>query len=138
MEKNYFLALPVFIGYTHPCEPSGSHNFMFTPTPADPEFFDPPRFPVYPELRYELERDYLGEWTIRLGDRYQDMLGEDEALYLIARILLTDGTVRLRTVEDHRRYHAAVFGPASILRPWQKLIQAPVLERLYAYVVPNS
>lgn len=77
-----------------------------------------------PSEVYTLEVGRLGLYTVRCGDRYQDMLGADEALYLMARIILTDGTVNLRSLDEHKAEHARNYGPASILEPWQKQVCA--------------
>lgn len=83
--------------------------------------------PLTPEpIRYTLEIHEHGYITVRCGDRYQDQLCSDEALWLIARILMTDGTVCLHTKAEHDAYLARWAGPASILEPWQKLICAPI------------
>lgn len=84
--------------------------------------FPPPQQPE--PIRYVIEIDENGEITVRCGDRYQPSLCSDEALWLIARILMTDGNVKLWTKAEHDAQHARTFGPASILQPWQKLICA--------------
>lgn len=75
-----------------------------------------------PEASYTLEIGRLGLYTVRCGDRYEEMLCADEALWLMARIIMTDGTVKLRSRDQHKAEHARIFGPASILEPWQKQI----------------
>lgn len=82
--------------------------------------FPPPR--EEEPLTYSLELGENGDYTVRCGDRYEQYLCADEALWLIARILMTDGDVRLRTKAQHDVEHARAYGPASILEPWQKLI----------------
>ncbi len=84
----------------------------------------PPRPKPEPSVRYVLEIHEHGDITLRCGDRYQDFLGPDEVLWLIARILMADGTVGLRTEAEHKAQLARCYGPASILEPWQKLICA--------------
>lgn len=77
-----------------------------------------------PVASYTLEIDEHGSYAIRSGDGYEEDLGADEALYLMARIIMTDGAVHLRTREEHLRHWARMFGPASILEPWQKQLTA--------------
>jgi hypothetical protein len=63
----------------------------------------------------KIEIDYIeatteticGGYFIRVGDRYQDGLSSDEALGVIARLLLLppeNGLKWLRTAEEHAKY----------------------------------
>ena len=63
-------------------------------------------------------------YTVRCGDRYQDKLGPDEALWLVVRFLTGSKPDGLRTQEQHDDFHRR-YGPKPPLEPWQKQI-APV------------
>ena len=57
-------------------------------------------------------------YTVRCGDRYEDQLGADEALWIVVRFL-TDSKPCLRTKEQHDDFHRR-YGPKPPLEPWQK------------------
>ena len=63
-------------------------------------------------------------YTVRCGDRYEDKLGADEALWLVVRFL-TGSKPGLRSQEEHDDFNRR-YGPKPPLEPWQKQL-APVV-----------
>ena len=71
-----------------------------------------------------LSPDKTFGYTVRCGDRYEDKLGADEALWLVVRFL-TGSKPGLRSQEEHDDFHRR-YGPKPPLEPWQKqLASAP-------------
>jgi hypothetical protein len=65
---------------------------------------------------FAVEREKSGFYTVSSGDRYQDKLGLDECLYLVACLLLQKGepTLLLKTKEEHATYWARLSNPEPV------------------------
>lgn len=51
---------------------------------------------------------------VQCGDRYEDHLGKDEALYTVACLIIgADPPKWLRTAEEHKAHEAAMRAPIS-------------------------
>jgi hypothetical protein len=65
-----------------------------------------------------IQADTRFGYTVRCGDRYEDQLGADEALWCVV-LYLTKGTPSLRTREEHENWEKR-YGNKPPLEPWQK------------------
>lgn len=61
-----------------------------------------------PSQSFQVERWHNGDYTVRVGDRYQDRLGKDEALWLIVQLLIEgehEAAFRwLKTAGEHQHW----------------------------------
>jgi hypothetical protein len=75
--------------------------------------------PIKIEIELDAGSGSGPNWTVRSGNRYEDHLGPDEALWCVVRLMTGTGVGFLQTAEEHAAWEAK-YGPKKPLEPWEK------------------
>jgi hypothetical protein len=78
-------------------------------------------------IKIEIERDPENAWAVRCGDRYEERLSADEALWCVVRLMTGSGVGYLQTAEQHAEWDARYKQPKP-LEPWQRQLAPVIIE----------